>query len=74
MEITTTASGQFQKNFLNLVGPLPKTYSNNTYILTMQDDLTKYSIAVAIPDATANTIAQAIVENFICIYGAPDSM
>jgi len=59
MEITATASGPFQKIFLDLVGPLPKTYSNNTYILTMQDDFIKYSVAVAIPDATANTTAQA---------------
>jgi len=54
IEITTT--GQFQKIFLDIVGPLPKTHSNNINILTMQDDLTKYSVAVAIPEATANTV------------------
>lgn len=40
----------------------------------MQNDLTKYSIAIAIPDATANTTAQAFAENLICIYGVPDSI
>lgn len=31
MEITTTASGPFQKIFLGIVGSLPKTHSNNVY-------------------------------------------
>jgi hypothetical protein len=74
MEITTTASSPFQKLFLDLVGPLPKTLQSNNYILTLQDDLTKYSIAVPIADATANTIARAFVQNFVCIYGIPDTI
>lgn len=74
MEITTTSTGPFQKIFLDLVDPLPKTHYNNINILTMQDDLTKYSVAVAIPDATANTVARQFVESFICIYGIPDSI
>jgi transposase InsO family protein len=74
MEITTTASGPFQKLFLDLVGPLPKTLQSNNYILTLLDDLTKYSIAVSIVDATANTVARAFVQNFVCIYGVPDTI
>lgn len=56
------------------MGPLPKTHYGNINILTMQDDLTKYSIAVAIPDATANTVKRHFVESFICINGIPDSI
>ena len=35
----------------------------------MQDDLSKFSLAVPLRAATATDIASALVENFICKYG-----
>ncbi|ERL95277.1 hypothetical protein D910_12543 [Dendroctonus ponderosae] len=46
MEITTTSERPFQRLALDIVGPLPITESGNRFILTMQDDLTKYSYAI----------------------------
>jgi transposase InsO family protein len=40
----------------------------------MQDDLTKWSVAVPIDKTDANSVAQAFVENFILIYGIPESI
>ena len=37
----------------------------------MQDDLSKFSLAVPLRTATATDIAKALVENFICNYGCP---
>jgi len=74
MVITTTSSKPFEKIFLDIVGPLVTTVSGNTYILTMQDDLTKYSLGVPIPNHTANTVAEAFVVHFVCIHGIPETI
>lgn len=71
MKITSTASKPFEKIFLDTVGPLPITLARNKYILTFQDDLTKFSGAIAIPDQEAETIAEKFVTEIICRYGAP---
>lgn len=71
MLITDTPMEAFDKIALDTVGPLPVTPSGNKYILTMQDNLTKYCIAVAIPNIRATTIADAFARHFIAIYGTP---
>lgn len=71
MEITTTSTTPFEKVFLDIVGPLTLTENGNKYILTLQDDLTKYSRAFAIPNHEAKTISKQFVENFICDFGIP---
>lgn len=72
MKITTTASKPFEKVFLDIVGPLtPKSHSNNSYVLTFQDDLTKFSEAIALENAEAYTVAEAFVTRIICIHGIP---
>lgn len=72
MKITTTSKRPFEKIFIDIVGPLTITYENNKYILTIQDDLTKYSGGVPLPDQEAKTVAKALVEKFICIFGIPE--
>jgi hypothetical protein len=49
MEITTTAEHLFEKCFLDIVGPLPETTKGSKYILTFQDDLSKFVNAIPIP-------------------------
>lgn len=72
MEITTTSSNPLEKIFLDIVGPLPLTESGNKFILTLQDDLTKFSQAYAIPNHETKTIAENLVRGFICKFGKPD--
>lgn len=72
MKITTTSSKPFEKMFLDIVGPLCSSYNNNKYILTIQDDLTKFSMAIPIPDMEAKTVAENFVTRIICTYGTPD--
>jgi len=59
---------------MDIMGPLSKTRTGNTYILTIQDLLTKYSLALPLKQATAIDIANAFVDHFICIYGAPKAL
>jgi len=49
---------------------LPKTEGGNEYILTLQDQLTKFCIGVPLPDRTSETIAAAFIDRFICVLGA----
>lgn len=74
MVITTTSSKPFDRIFLDIVGPLNITFQHNRYILTIQDDLSKYSLAIPIENQESTTIAQAFVENYICRFGAPEAI
>lgn len=68
---TTTPSKPFELISIDTVGPLTKSQKQNRYALTIQCDLTKYVIAVAITDKQASSIAKAMVENLILVYGCP---
>lgn len=74
MVITSTSSRPFKKISLDIVGPLITTLRGNNYILTMQDDLTKYSLGVALLDHRANTVAEVFVTHFVCVHGLPSSI
>jgi His(2)-Cys(2) zinc finger./Integrase core domain. len=71
MIITDTPGATFDKISMDIVGPLPRTKNGNEYILTIQDNLSKLSVAIPLPNALAATIADAFVKRFICIFGAP---
>ena len=71
MTITTTSTYIFEKVFMDIVGPLPLTPRNNRYLLTVQDDLSKFLVAVPIPNQESQTIAEAFSRKFICNYGVP---
>ena len=64
MVITTTAKKPFEKIFLDIVGPLTTTNKGHSYILTMQDDLTKFSAAFPLVTHDANSVAKTFVEKF----------
>ena len=56
---------------MDIVGPLPETESGNLYILTIQDNFTKYSLAIPLPNYQASTVTDAFVKKFICIFVSP---
>jgi transposase InsO family protein len=74
MEITTTAESHFEKCYLDVVGPLPVTQENNKYILTFQDDLSKYVVAVPIGQQEVETVARAFVEKIVLRSGTPQRL
>ncbi|KAL4154132.1 hypothetical protein QTP88_001965 [Uroleucon formosanum] len=74
MIISTTASEPFEKVFIDVVGPLTRTLDGNAYILTMQCDLTKFSIATPMANKESNTVAYHFVTSFVCIHGMPQSL
>ena len=73
MVITTTSSQPFERLAVDIVGPFNTSRLGNKCVLTMQDDLTKFSYAVPLPNHTALTIAEAI-NIFISLFGIPKSI
>lgn len=71
MLITDTPFSSFEKISMDIVGPLPETSKGNSYILTIQDHLTKFSLAIPLKSITAIQVADALLKYFICIFGAP---
>jgi len=72
MEITTTARHPFEKCALDIVGSLIETVSGNKYILTFQDDLSKFIIGIPIPQQNSETIAKEFVLNVVLKFGTPN--
>lgn len=71
LEITDTQSEPWIKIALDLVGPLPLTEDGNRYLLTCQDNLTKYLIAVPLENQEASTVAEAFVTKICLTHGIP---
>lgn len=74
MVITTTASRPFEKIFMDIVGPLPKSYNGNVFILTLQDDLSKFAWAAPMVNHEASTVAFHFVTQFVCLHGLPQNL
>lgn len=71
MQITSTSTRPFERIGLDLVGPLPEAgIQHLKYILTLQDDLTKFSIAYPIANATAEDSCECLI-HFISLFGIP---
>lgn len=71
MAITDTPGTVFDKLAMDIVGPVNKAKSGNEFVLHMQDSLSKFFMAVPLPNALATTIADAFVNRFICVFGSP---
>ena len=71
MCITDTGIDAWAKVSLDIVGPLAVSKKGNNNILTIMDNLTRFGIAIPIPDTTARTIAEALAEKIIYKFGAP---
>lgn len=74
MLIIDTPVEPFEKVSLDTVGKLPTTPNGNCHILTMQDNSSKYCIAVPITNLKTATIAHAVAISLFSQYGRPRSI
>ena len=58
---------------IDYVGPLPVTSSGNKYVLTMQDQFSRWPAAYAVPEISAETTINCI-EKFAGDYGYPSTI
>lgn len=74
MTISSTPTTSFQNIAIDHVGKIITSAQGNSYILTVLCVLTKYAIAIPVPDTGAQMAARALVEKVFLIYGYPEQI
>lgn len=69
MILTETPAKAFEIMEIDTIGPLPCSQHGNQYAITMICDLTKYLVTVPVIDKSARTVAKAIFDKCILVYG-----
>lgn len=72
--IAPTPQRPFEKVVIDTLGPLVRSQNGNTYALTAICDLTKYVIIVPIHNKETATVARAIMNNIVLVYGPMKSL
>ena len=72
LQFSPIPSRVWQMVALDFLGPLVETSRGNKHILVVTDKLSKYAIALALPDQTAETTALALFYKVFCIYSFPE--
>ena len=68
------ASFPFERLYIDLVGPLGDGQAGPRYILTAEDHFTRWVTAVPISNKETQTVARALLDNVIFIYGCPEEI
>lgn len=74
LALTSTPQKPFDVIVIDTIGKLPMSESGNLYALTIICDLTKYVVTAAMPNKEAKTVARALMNNFILVYGVPKTI
>lgn len=72
--LTTTPTKPFDVVVVDTIGLLPVTTKGNRYILSIQCDFSKYVVYVPMPTKEARTVASALVNHCILVYGPMRSL
>ena len=64
----------FQVLHMDFWGPVRTSAEGNRYVLVLTDNLSKYVIAKAMPNNTAQATAEFIMNEFIMVHGAPERL
>ena len=68
------SSFPFERLYVDLVGPLGDGQTGPRYILTVEDHFTRWVMAVPIPNKENQTVAWALLDNVVFIYGCPEEI
>jgi hypothetical protein len=74
LQVTDTQEFPWNKLAVDTVGPLEVTSEKNKYMLSCQDNLSKYLVAVPLQSQTAEETAEKLVKFIILIYGIPSTI
>jgi len=69
--ITDTPSILLEMCSIDIIGPFCPTTSQHHYILTVQEDLSKFLRALPLEDQTVQQMAKAFLDHIVLIYGIP---
>jgi transposase InsO family protein/ribonuclease HI len=59
---------------LDLFGELKTSSKGKKFILVITDAFSKYTVLAAIENKSADTVAEAFYEKYLCIFGAPEQI
>lgn len=62
---------RFQQLHVDIIGPLATSQEGYQYCVTMIDRFTRWPEAIPVADITADTVAKAIYEGWVCRFGCP---
>lgn len=65
---------RFEHLHVDIIGPLPVTEQGFRYCVTMIDRRTRWPEVCPVKDITAETVARAVYEGWICRFGCPDKI
>ena len=71
---TDTQFHPWDKLYLDIVGPLPVTEEGHKYVLTCQDNLSKYLLAIPMMTQTAEEVVLNFMRHIVLQYGIPCSV
>ena len=66
-----TAAGTLDFVVMNPLSPLSKTAQGNRHVLVMTDRFTKLTRSIPLRTTTAAVVANAFLDNWVYVYGAP---
>ncbi|CAO4382312.1 unnamed protein product [Caenorhabditis nigoni] len=64
----------FQRVHVDVMGPLPETIHGNRLIIVATDAFSKFAVARAIRDQTAETTIKFLIENLVSVHGIPEEI
>ena len=70
-QVTYHAGFPMERVHIDLLEPFPESQSGNKYVFMIFDQFTKCVECYLLPDQGANTVARALVDNFIARFGSP---
>ena len=68
------AGAPYERWYIDLTGPHPRSERGHTYILTCVDAFTKWAEAFPLRSKEAEPIAKVLVEQVFCRFGSPVSL
>ena len=71
---TVRVGAPMERIAVDVMGPLNETERHNCYILVVQDYFSKWVEAYPVPNEQATTVAEKIASEWVCRYGAPQSL
>ncbi|XP_061754270.1 uncharacterized protein LOC133551511 isoform X2 [Nerophis ophidion] len=71
---TVRVGAPMERIALDVMGQLNETERKNRYVLVIQDYFTKWVEAIPIPNEQAVTVAEVLASEWVCRYGAPQTL
>ena len=68
---TYLVGAPFERIATDIMGPFSTTDRDNTWLMVIGDYFSKFAVSVPLPDMTARTVSQALVDNWISYFGVP---